>query len=172
MNGKVVYFVIFLLGLIGGFLEIIVFNEEVLLALCFISFVFFARNYLTDTVFAIFNDHAVKIESDILLAFESKHVAISTHAGDLALSKMFLSGLTLLESFIRTYNVFIFNNVQVSYRSSFLTLTVSRLNEIALAERILKNVSQKANIQNGIYPVIFAFIRNRYIFNGDLIDKK
>lgn len=156
MNAK--FISLSILILIAGFLEVIVFNEEVLLALCFVSFVFFAYSYLNETVFAIFDDRAKKFESDILIAFESKHAAISAYANDLILSKTILSGLSLFEACTRRYNVFVFDNVRASRRSAIVGATVSTLNDIVSKERKIKIASQKTNIQSAVYPFIFSII--------------
>jgi hypothetical protein len=148
--------------LVAGFIELIVFNEEVLLALCFISFVFFAYSYLNETIFDIFNDRAKKFESDILVAFESKHNAISLYANDLLLSKMILSGLSLFETCTRSHITFVFDSVRSSRRLSILSATVSKLNEALMVERKLKSASQKTNIQSAVYPFIFSIVVKPY----------
>jgi hypothetical protein len=72
---------------IASFSELLIFNEEVLLALCFISFVFFAYSYLNETIAAIFADRANKFETDIIAAFEAKYNSITLHASDLSITK-------------------------------------------------------------------------------------
>lgn len=160
MNAKFISLAIFIL--IAGFIELIVFNEEVLLALCFISFVFFAYSYLGDTIFAIFDDRAKKFEGDILVAFDSKHSSISAYANDLLLSKMILSGLGLFEACTRRYNTFVFDGMRDSRRLSIVNATVSKFNDILLTERKLKAASQKTNIQSAVYPFIFSIVVKQY----------
>ena len=154
MNAK--FISLSILILIAGFIELIVFKEEVLLALCFISFVFFAYSYLGDTVFSIFDDRAKKFESDILVAFDAKHSAITSYANDLLLSKMIFSGLSLFEAFTRQYNVFVFEGMKASRSSMLLGATISKFNEVVLTERKLKTALLKTNIQSAVYPFIFS----------------
>jgi hypothetical protein len=52
-----------------SFLDIIVFNEEILLTLCFLSFLFYCFNTLSDSIFSSFEDRASKFEQDLLLSF-------------------------------------------------------------------------------------------------------
>ena len=72
---------------IASFSELLIFNEEVLLALCFVSFVFFAYSYLNETIAAIFADRANKFETDIIAAFEAKYNAITLYASNLSTTK-------------------------------------------------------------------------------------
>jgi len=50
-------------------IEFIVFNEEVLLALCFFSFIFFCFNLLSDSTAENLNSRANKFEADFLSLF-------------------------------------------------------------------------------------------------------
>ena len=68
--------VLSVLILIAGFTEILVFNEEILLALCFVSFVFCAFCFLSDTVFSIFAERSAKIESDLAVAYQRKLMSL------------------------------------------------------------------------------------------------
>ena len=103
-----------------------------------------------------------KFETDILIAFEAKHNAINSYANDLLLSKMVFNGLSLFEVCTFTYNTFVFNAARKTYTYSVLGATVSKLNEIILTERKLKTTSQKMNIQNAVYPLIFLLISKAY----------
>ena len=67
-----------LIILIFSFTEILVFNEEVLLALCFIAFVFFAYSKLNNTISSFFKDNALKLENELLysLVLKSEKIII------------------------------------------------------------------------------------------------
>ena len=60
------------------FVEFIVFNEEVLLALCFFSFIFFSFNTLSDSVAESFESRALKFENDLLVSFDITKKSITT----------------------------------------------------------------------------------------------
>ena len=62
---------IFFLSLFSMF-DIIVFNEEILLTLCFLSFLFYCFNTLSDSIFSSFEDRASKFEQDLLTTFDNK----------------------------------------------------------------------------------------------------
>jgi len=98
--------------LIASFSEIIIFNEEILLTLCFICFVFFSYRYLGHSLFTMFDDRAKKFEIDILVAFESKHGAISAYVNDLIVSRLISGGLSLFLLTVDSYTVHL-----SSYRS-------------------------------------------------------
>jgi hypothetical protein len=59
---------IFLLSLLS-FFDFIIFNEEILLTLCFLSFLFYCFNTLSESVFSSFESRAAKFEEDLLLSF-------------------------------------------------------------------------------------------------------
>jgi hypothetical protein len=88
--------------LLVSFLELLVFNEEVLLALCFIAFVFFAYSFLGQTVFSIFDDRSKKFETDLLHAFKIKLEGIHTFFNVLLIMRGFSSKLTVLEVLLAT----------------------------------------------------------------------
>jgi len=59
---------IFLLSLLS-FFDFIIFNEEILLTLCFLSFLFYCFNTLSESIFSSFESRASKFEEDLLLSF-------------------------------------------------------------------------------------------------------
>ena len=73
------------------FVEFIVFNEEILLALCFFSFIFFSFNTLSVSVFESFESRAAKFESDLLLSFVANKQVFSTTFYNLIESRGFFS---------------------------------------------------------------------------------
>jgi hypothetical protein len=74
-----IYFIVFIVlysALCG--IEFIVFNEEILLALCFFSFVFFSFNSFSDSVFTSLAQRASKFEADFLVSFSAKKKSLTT----------------------------------------------------------------------------------------------
>ena len=100
-----------LIILIFSFTEILVFNEEVLLALCFIAFVFFAYSKLNNTISSFFKDNALKLENELLysLVLKSEKIIIqfndSYHSRKLQNSNLLLESLALfsISSFINNF---------------------------------------------------------------------
>jgi hypothetical protein len=66
---------IFFLCLFSLF-DIIIFNEEILLALCFLAFLFFCFNTLSDSVFSSFESRAAKFEEDLLFSFSNSKTSL------------------------------------------------------------------------------------------------
>ena len=61
------------------YFEIITFNEEILLAQCFLSFVFFCFVLFANNTFTTFNQRALGFESDYFSTFLNKKVFIINH---------------------------------------------------------------------------------------------
>jgi len=89
--------------LIGGFTELLVFNEEVLLTLCFIAFIFFAFSYSNVAVADIFQDRVAKFESDLLSTFQSRHTVIDMLGHEAVLAKQLAVGFNATETIVTTY---------------------------------------------------------------------
>jgi hypothetical protein len=70
------FLVFFVFYIVLCFFEFVVFNEEVLLALCFFTFLFVMFNLLSTSVFENLNSRASKFESDFLAVFSSNKAVI------------------------------------------------------------------------------------------------
>jgi hypothetical protein len=66
---------IFLLVILS-FCDFIVYNEEVLLTVCFLAFLFYCFNTLSESVYSSFESRAAKIEQDLLLTFSSTKASL------------------------------------------------------------------------------------------------
>ena len=147
-----------LLLLIGSFTEIIVFNEEVLLALCFVFFVFCAYSYLSDTVSEAFESRAAKFESDILAAFQSKYISIESFSSELLESKAILTGFTLYEACLINYFTAVSSKLKSSRQTTLLLVTNQKLSEVALNNRRIKALSLQANLESLVFPIVFTLV--------------
>ena len=54
-----------------SFFDIIIFNEEILLALCFLAFLFYCFNTLSESIFSSFESRASQFENDLLFNFNN-----------------------------------------------------------------------------------------------------
>jgi hypothetical protein len=142
--------------LVASFSELIVFNEEVLLALCFIGFIFFAYSYLNQTVFDIFQDRADKFEADLLSAFKGKFDGSVTFFQELLFIKGFSQKLSVFEALTDNYvNVIVLAlNKQLTVDSA--NLISGKLNEIFMFEQKIVTKAQESCIQTVLYPLIFT----------------
>ena len=132
-----------LIILIFSFTEILVFNEEVLLALCFIAFAFFAYSKLNNTISSFFKDNALKLENELLysLVLKSEKIIIqfndSSHSRKLQNSNLLLESLALfsISSFI---NNFFSNFINISLskiHNSFKDISLLNENSIISTQR-------------------------------------
>lgn len=76
-----IIFTIFLLCLLS-FFDIIIFNEEILLTLCFLSFLFYCFNTLGGSIFLSFEARASKFEEDLLFSFGFSKLALINEFGE------------------------------------------------------------------------------------------
>jgi hypothetical protein len=88
---------IFFLSLFSMF-DIIVFNEEILLTLCFLSFLFYCFNSLSDSVFSSFEARASKFEQDLLISFGVSKDSLIQEFGTFSKLKSFVGQFNILMS--------------------------------------------------------------------------
>jgi len=144
---------IFFLCLFSAF-DIIVFNEEILLTLCFLAFLFYCFNSLSDSVFASFETRASKFEQDLLLSFSvSKQTLIQE-----------FNAFFKLKSFIAQFNILIacllyfFKNCVVALNTRptwfFFQACISKLSEFVLVTKNFSAIYQKACVVQLLYSLI------------------
>merc|ERR1712086_285462 len=81
-------------------IEVIVFDEEILLAMCFFCFVFFMFNSVGNSVFNTLSSRATKFEVDLLVSFGLKKNGIEAHFQNFILSRSFSSKFGVLFTLI------------------------------------------------------------------------
>ena len=69
--------ILFLITICSAF-DFIVYNEEVLLTICFLSFIFYSFNTTSASVQSMFEDRAAKFEQDLLQSFVATQTAITS----------------------------------------------------------------------------------------------
>jgi hypothetical protein len=85
------------------FFELIVFNEEILLALCFFSFIFFSFNSLGDSVFDTFQSRAAKFEEDLLISFSATKETLGAKFSSFIASRGFVAKFKVLSACVTNY---------------------------------------------------------------------
>ena len=138
------------------FVEFIVFNEEILLALCFFSFIFFSFNTLSVSVFESFESRAAKFESDLLLSFVANKQVFSTTFYNLIESRGF--SLKLKSFYLQLYYLSrmwrVILLISLLY-SGVLDASAVKLNELVLLSNKLISTFQKNCVTTLLYPLIF-----------------
>ena len=154
---------IFLFCLLSA-LDFIVFNEEILLTLCFLSFIFFCFNSLSESVFDIFESRAAKFEEDLLTTFNSsKNVLISDFNASLKLQffiNKFAILMTSLSSYLSACKTFL------EYKSSWIyyQACLAKLNELSVSSKNFISFFQKACITQLLYSLILKKSNNDLTF--------
>ena len=124
-----------LIILIFSFTEILVFNEEVLLALCFIAFVFFAYSKLNNTISSFFKDNALKLENELLYSLVLKSEKIIIQFNDSYHSRKLQNSNLLLES-LALFSISSFINISLSkIHNSFKDISLLNENSIISTQR-------------------------------------
>lgn len=145
-----------LLIIVLSILEIIVFDEEVLLAFCFISFIFFAYSYLNQTVTSIFEDRANKFETDLLVALQYKYdqkVILSTKLGLDSLISDKISSFELIE--IDQFSS-ITSDTTRNFLQFYTNYAMSLFVDITTVTSKLVSKLQNAKLDSVFYPLIYS----------------
>ena len=149
-----------------GIFEIIVFNEESLLAFCFISFVFFSYNYLKETVYSFFYDFALKIELDLFSSFNAKHALILAKLKNTAILLNFHSLLLLLEITVFSF-IFVESNAIKHKRNSVISSGfLFLLNDLILKQQKFQSELKMLTIRCVILPVILNLQSWRFVLKS------
>jgi hypothetical protein len=151
------------------FIEFIVFNEEILLALCFFCFIFFCFNTLSISVSDNFNSRASKFESDLLISFNSNKNSLIASFNSYFQTR----GFSVKFKFL-LFSIVSFLNISKSHSTLklstfFFASAFSKLTEFLLFESNLALKSQSNSITTLLYPLIFKTVTDqRYILEANL----
>jgi len=142
------------------FFELIVFNEEILLALCFFSFIFFSFNTLGDSVFDTFQSRAAKFEEDLLISFSSSKETLGTKFNGFIASRGFVLKFKVLSVCVTNYLTVLTHFYSYNWFSLYYTSTVAKLSELSLFESKLVIAFQEKCVSLLLYPLIFQTSKN------------
>jgi hypothetical protein len=158
-----IIFTIFLLCLLS-FFDIIVFNEEILLTLCFLSFLFYCFNTLSDSVASSFESRAAKFEQDLLFSFSATKSSLtndfSTHLKLQSFIDQFTILMLSLSSFLSQCLIFL------EYKPTWIyhQACISKFNELILASKSFTVLFQKACVVQLLYSLILKKSTNDLTF--------
>jgi hypothetical protein len=154
---------IFLLCLLS-FFEIIVFNEEILLTLCFLSFLFYCFNTLSDSILSSFEARAAKFEDDLLLSFSTTKLSLINDFNTYNKLQSFTNQFTILmfslTKFLSQCETFLKYKPSWIYYQACLT----KFNELVLTNKNFINVFQKACVTHLLYSLILNKSTNDLTF--------
>ena len=164
-----IFFLVFLfLFSVLSFFEVLIFNEEALLALCFFSFLFFIFNSMNDTIFSIFQSRAAKFEVDLLSSFALSKQAVVKLFENFYVSRNFISKLKII-SIITVNYLSIFSSFSAfKLTRIFQSAGLTKLFELVAFENKLIATFQKSSISLLLYPLIFQTAKNNLLLLSNL----
>jgi hypothetical protein len=142
------------------FVEFIVFNEEILLALCFFSFFFFCFNSLGSTVFDIFHSRAAKFEADLLISFDATKQSLVKLFENYLISRGFGSKFKILSLITSNYLNAVFKFSAFKLNRTLYSACAAKLSELLAFEAKLLAAFQKKSVSLLLYPLIFQTVKN------------
>jgi hypothetical protein len=156
--------IIIILSSLSEKLEFFVHNEEVLLTLCFIAFIFFAYSYLSDSISEDFQKKVEGLENQLFGVLSEKFSSITTHFEELFLFKYLGLKLSIMESLVdtRLSSNFLTAQPQV-LKDSVNALTLSKLMEIVRAEAKIVEELQKKTMKSVLISLVLSTSSYSYV---------
>lgn len=149
------YIVFIVLYAILCSVEFIVFNEEILLALCFFSFVFFSYNSFSESLFSSLTARATKFEIDFLTSFSIKKKALIANFDTCFETRGFQQKFQIMLNSILTFLTLADKNLMIKQTNSIYSTCFSKFSELSLINNKLLDNFQKNCINHILYPLIF-----------------
>jgi hypothetical protein len=154
---------IFFLSLFSMF-DIIVFNEEVLLTLCFLSFLFYCFNSLSDSIFDSFEARASKFEQDLLISFGISKDSLMQEFSTFSKLRSFVGQFSILMSCLSFFlsRCLVFLNTKPTW--VYYQACVTKLGEFVLVTKKFASVFQKSCVVQLLYSLILKKSTNDLAF--------
>ena len=154
---------IFLLSILS-FFDFIVFNEEILLALCFLSFLFYCFNTLSDSVFSSFEARALKFEQDLLLSFNITKLSLTNEFNSYLKLRSFLEQFSILMTCLLKFldQCVTFLNYKPSW--VYYQACLIKFNELLMFNSNFINTFRKACVIQLLYSLILKKSTNDLTF--------
>jgi Ca2+/Na+ antiporter len=149
--GLIIISVIFILSSLSEKIEFIVYNEEVLLALCFVLFVFFIYGYLNESVYNDFQKKIEGLEDQLFNVISEKFNTTLVHFNELFLLKGLEFKLSTIESLLYSR----ISSHFTLYRGQILKDKASSLVSISLFEILRSGSKITEKLQKKVIKTIF-----------------
>jgi len=151
--------------------EFIVFNEEILLTFCFLSFIFFCYNALSDTVTDSFAARSLKFESDLLLSYNLLKIDFIDKFNYYSQFELISAKLNVLLLPITIFLNSLRHVINYNFIKNFNTIGLAKLADIFLNKQILYINLQKSIVYTILYPFIFKTSAKSGIFLTNTLPK-
>lgn len=136
-------------------IEVIVFDEEILLALCFFCFIFFMFNNVGGSIFDTLTARATKFEEDLLVSFGLDKKNIEKNFQNFVVSRNFSSKfavlLLLITRFLTTFSAHSTHKLEAALYAQ----SINQLTTLLTFENKLVAYLQKKSVSLLFYPLIF-----------------
>lgn len=150
------YYIIFILFyIIACSIEFIVFNEEILLAICFFSFVFFAYNSFSDSLFSSLMARASKFESDFLLSFSVKKKFTVLNFNSYYLTGNLQSKFQIMLISFISFLTLSKQNLLINQTTAIYNASFAKFSELLLINTKIIATFHKNCVDNLLYPLVF-----------------
>jgi len=137
------------------FFEVIVFNEEILLALCFFSFCFFCFNAIGDSIFESYQSRASKFEEELLSSFNLSMQTLVLKFSHYITSRTYVSKLNVFSVCINQFLDISTSYINFNAFSSLYTFSLTKLTELATIKTKTVLLFQQNSFLTILYPLIF-----------------
>lgn len=148
------------------FLEFIVFNEEILLTICFLSFVFYCFNALSNTIVEAFDSRNSKFEFELLTSFQLTKQSINDNFTSFSKFRRFFPKFELLLISILAFISFFKNFFTKQIVITITNVLLVKLNELVLIQNRLTTNFQNNFILNLLYPLVLKTIEYDFLLNS------
>jgi hypothetical protein len=149
-----------------SFFDFIIFNEEILLALCFLSFLFYCFNTLSESIFSSFESRAAKFEQDLLASFDGSKLMIINEFNNHVKLNRFVEQFSILFACL---SYFIDQCIAfLSYKPVLLyfQLSLAKLNELVISNLELVELLNKSYVIRLLYSLLLNTTKNNLIISA------
>jgi hypothetical protein len=140
--------------------DIIVYNEEILLTLCFLSFLFYCFNVLSESIASSFDSRASKFEQDLLTTFDNKKSMLIMDFNSNLKLENYTDKFSILMAGLINYFSDCKTNLQYKPTWFYFQGCLSKLNELTLINKNFIAYYQQNCIVQLLYSLILKKSKN------------
>lgn len=147
-----------------SFFDFIVYNEEILLTLCFLAFLFYCFNSLSESIASSIEARSAKFEDDLLFTYNnSKNLLIASFELHSQTQNIIGKFSILFSSLINYLSVC---KTLLGYKSSwiFYQIALTKLNELVSVNRNYTTLFQQSCIKQLLYSLVLIKSNNDLTF--------
>lgn len=162
-----------------SFFDFIIFNEEILLTLCFLCFLFYCFNTLSGSIASMLNDRSAKFEADLLISISESCILLMKNFYAHNKLQNIITKFSILFNSLIYYLSVCLNILNTKSILVYFTAATIKLNELNLINQTFTKLVQKSCIIQLLYSLILIksdnylnFLVFNKKFNNKLIELK